>query len=238
MKKNKGLFILGTDTDVGKTFITSIIAGLLFNINNNAAVLKPIASGAKLNVNNQPFSEDAHELLRFTKQPLQNEHIVNPICLTGEFSPKIAATKSNITINPINVLKNISNTVKTHDYTIIEGAGGITTPITQNYRFDHLVYDSKLPCLLVCDSRLGSINRVILSVSHLKQLKIPIIGIIINNQSNTDQELLESNISEIKYYTQLPIFATLPPCKNKNNVNETLNWASKYINIKEILDFL
>lgn len=234
--KKLGLFIIGTDTDAGKTFVTSTLGGLIREVYENVNILKPIASGAKISENGEIFSEDAREILRLSNLPYSLERTINPICLAGEFSPKIAAKKSNVDIDMKKLSSYIKAKVNNSDYTIIEGAGGLTTPLTDEYRLDEWIKELGYPVLLVCDGKLGCLNRVLLTTMALKFHKIPLVGIILNDMANTDKELLMSNIKEIENYTGKEILAVLPKYNGKKKREEELNWAKKYIDIDRLIN--
>lgn len=236
--KKRGLFIIGTDTDAGKTFITASLGGLLREKLANIKVLKPIASGAKRDKNNKLFSEDAREILRLGNFSLDEEKIINPICLEGEFSPKIAAKKSNINIDMQKLTADIVSVVNNNDYTIIEGAGGFTTPLTDNYRLDEWIKELGYPTLLVCDGKLGCVNRVLLTAMALKMHDIPLIGVVLNDMVSTDKELLESNIEEIKNYLGKEILAVIPQYNGNKDRLKILNWIKDYLDVDLILNKL
>lgn len=233
--KEKSLYVIGTDTDAGKTFFTSLFGALLQEEEPRTAVLKPIASGAKKRADGTLYSEDGEEIRRLLNLPESEQHVINPLCIEGEFSPKIAAKKSNITIDMNAINQHIKKTIKTHDYTIIEGAGGILTPFTDTLILAEHIQELKCPIILVSDGRLGSVNRAGLTVHYCHSVGIPVLGIIINDVDNTPKELLESNIDEIKLYTKVPIFSVLPAYTGAKNREAELTWAKAYIPVQDII---
>lgn len=164
------------------------------------------------------------------------ENLINPIRIPGEYSPKIAAQKVGMNIDLDNLKKIITDTINTHDFTLIEGAGGITTPLTEKVRLDQYMQEFSYPILLICDGRLGSINRALLTANYIKGMGKTLIGIIINNQDKTNSFLLETNKKDIELYTQVPILGTVPKYEGTNEVQNQLDWAKNYINIDSILN--
>ncbi len=236
--KQQGLFIIGTDTDVGKTFITARLGGLFQKKGYHVGMNKPIASGALVDETGHLYSGDAQELMRLTNIPAEETSIVNPICLGGEFSPKVAALRAQVTIPVAELLEHTAQLVNSHDITLVEGAGGITTPIEDMYTFADFAEATKLPALLVADGRLGSINRVLLTIDYAKSHNISVIGIIINNQDMTDEYLLASNAQEMSYYTGLPIFGIVPSYQGPRDRDVELEWFAPFIKLDKIEEAL
>lgn len=233
--KEKGLFIMGTDTDVGKTFITALIGGLLKEEGHAVGMVKPVASGALRAESGELYSSDATEHMRLVGIDEALKEEVNPLCLEGEFSPKVAAELQGIEI-PLEQLKaHVHKVVKKYDYTLIEGAGGITTPMTANYSFADFAKDLNYKALLVADGRLGSINRVLLTVAYAKQLGIEVLGIIVNDQDKTDAFLLKSNAEEMALYTGLPVLGVVPPYEGPKVREEEIAFFRKYFKLEAFL---
>lgn len=232
--KQRGLFVIGTDTDAGKTFVTALLGGLMQPV-TNVGLLKPIASGAKIDESGQLYSEDGRQLLRLSKLSLSLEDEINPIRIVGEYSPKIAAAKQGMTIDMDALVETIKDTVNKHDYTLIEGAGGVTTPFTDDYRLDDVIKACAYPTLLVADGRLGSINRVILTAHFVKSLGMDLIGIIVNDCNNTEPFLLKTNCEDMAHYTGLSILGVLPRYEGPQDVAKELAWAAQYLDVEKIL---
>lgn len=237
--KQRGLFIAGTDTDVGKTFVGGLLGGIFKQTDNlkkfHLGILKPVASGAKTDENMRLYSEDARTWMRLCAIPPEEEDKINPVCLPGDFSPKTAALRACIQINPEEMLAQIRNTVSTHDYTLIEGAGGITTALTVDYSLADLMKDAGCSALLIADARLGSINRCILTAEYARQQNIPLIGIIINNREGVAKELLVSNTEDIRFYTGVPVLAVVPLYTGADTVKDLLAWGRGQIDIDNIV---
>lgn len=237
--QGKSLFITGTDTDVGKTFITALIGGLLVEEGYKVGMSKPLASGALQDEKTgEIYSEDAKEHIRLAHLSPTEAAKVNQICLRGEFSPKIAAKLSNVDIDVAPVLAHIKQQIPENDYTLIEGAGGITTPISDTYTFTEFAQELKSKVLIISDGRLGSINRAVLTAAYAKQHQLEVIGIIVNDQDDTDKVLLESNLNEIELYTHLPILAVIPRYTQPKDRECELTWAKNYLSINKIIELL
>ncbi len=233
--KKKGLFVVGTDTDAGKTFITALLGGLFKKAGYLTGVVKPIASGAIRKDDGQIYSGDADELMRLSKLDERYRSEVNPFCIEGDFSPKTAAQLLGVDIPVENILCDVKKTINKYDYTFVEGAGGVTTPIRSDFNFADFGKSLNIPALLVADGRLGSINRTVLSVAYLRSHGVSVAGIIINDEAGTDSFLLDSNKAEMELYTNLPVLAVVPKYEGPKNVDAELDWGERYINVKAIL---
>ena len=205
--KHQGVWILGTDTDVGKTYVTERLGEAFRTAGYRVGMVKPVASGALPD----GTSEDATRLMTAAGIDEADRHLVNPVALPGEYSPKLAAELAGYAIAPSSLLKHIASVVATNDITFVEGAGGITTPLIDGYDFADLAADSALPAILVADGRLGCINRVRLTSAYAEIQGISVKGIVINDADDTDPFLLKTNVEEIEATTGLPVMAILPP---------------------------
>lgn len=236
--KQKGVFIIGTDTDAGKTFVTAHLGGLWSESGYRVGMVKPVASGAITAEDGTLKSQDASEMMRLCAIPESRRAEVNPICLSGEYSPKLAAQLANITLPIDDLLCHVKDVVARHDITLVEGAGGITTPLLQDYSFADFAVATGLPAILVADGRLGSINRVLLTAAYAKQIGLPLKGIIVNDMEKTDDFLLKTNVEDMAYYTKLPILAVLPPYTGEPQREAQLAWVKSYLKAEDILSHL
>ncbi|RAX51782.1 dethiobiotin synthase [Helicobacter sp. 16-1353] len=181
------LFISGTNTDVGKTFITNNIAKALMQKNLIISIAKPIETG----VVTIPQDSTLH---------MQNQSIkynIEDICFYQfkiPASPFVADKKNTIDINHIK--QKLENLEKKCDILIIEGAGGLFVPIKKDYFMIDLIKDLDAFCFLVASSKLGCINDIIISRMMLEKYHIDFISIV--NIFNKN-EFLEISYPYIKY---------------------------------------
>jgi dethiobiotin synthetase len=191
---NKGVFITGTGTGAGKTYISCKIARGLRANGINVGVFKPVATGDR---------NDAKKLISAagTGEPLEN---VNPVFFKHPLAPLVSARLSKNNIEPAAILNAYKELKKQHNFIIVEGAGGIYVPLTNNYYVFNMIQDFSLPAIIVARSYLGSINHTLLTVEKLRSEKIIIAGIIMNYVSKkTDTDKTNSGI--IRELTGLPV---------------------------------
>ncbi len=215
----KGLFITATGTDVGKTMITGAIAAACKGRGIHIGVFKPLASGAVRDKAGQLVSEDASFLMKAAGIGESERGIVNEICLEPALTPAVAAKASGVAINMEQVIENMLHNAQSYDAVLIEGVGGLTAPLWENYLVADLMERLCLPSLLVGDAGLGGINHIVLSEAYARSRQLGLYGIILNRWP-ADAGLLEtSNVEYIRELTKLPILGKMP-LSSELNVQE------------------
>ena len=175
------IFITGTDTGVGKTFVSKIIGKhLKYNKNINTGYLKPIESGG---------IEDTSTLKDALKLD-DDLNIINPINLKNPLSPNIASEIENKPIDLVEIKKSFDLLKNKYDFLIIEGAGGVAVPIKYNsFLMSDLIVYLGAPTIIVSRPDLGTINHTLLTIEHLRNKGILVKGIIINCINELDAVL-------------------------------------------------
>ena len=155
------LFVTGTDTDVGKTCVTAGIVSYLSKMNVNVGVMKPFASGYKATVNS--VSDDVKILMKYSRvnDPID---LVNPYFFEIPTSPYDACKQLNLEIDISRVVDSYKQLTSIHDVVIVEGIGGIMTPISKNYFVSDLISDLDLNSIIVTGSKIGSVNNTNLDI--------------------------------------------------------------------------
>ena len=174
----KSLFITGTDTDVGKTYITAGIAITLRKMSIDVGVMKPFAAGVAQKKGYK--SEDVEILSKFA-QTHDSENLVNPQFFPISASPYTAWKKLKIKPKIPLILSSFKKLSNLHEIMLVEGMGGILTPILKDYYVTNLIKDMKIPTIIVTRSKVGTVNHTLMTVKICEKYKIPIKGIIINN---------------------------------------------------------
>ena len=181
MRKN--LFITGTGTDVGKTYVTGLIVKKLREGGASSAYYKAAMSGNERRPDGTLIPGDALQVKTMSgvEQPLEE---MCPYIYETAVSPHLAA---KIEGNPIEmecVLKNFDRVCGTYDYVTVEGSGGIFCPLRfdeQKIQLEDFIKARSLACLMIADAGLGTINAVVLTAEYMKARKIPVKGIIFNH---------------------------------------------------------
>ena len=172
------IFITGTDTDVGKTYITAGLAITLRKMGTDVGVMKPFAAGVK---QKKGFKSEDVEILSNSAKVDDSEELLNPQFFPISASPYTAWKKLKIKPKIPLILSSFKKLSKKHEMMLVEGMGGTMTPILKNYFVTDLIKDMKIPTIIVTRSKVGTVNHTIMTVKMCQKYKIPIKGIIINN---------------------------------------------------------
>lgn len=179
-----GFFVTGTDTDVGKTFVSARIARSLIQQGYQVRVRKPIASGCIRQADGSLLSEDALQL----QQGAQSQESLQQIC-TYQFepaiSPHLALEQAGQYITIEQLAQNCQPSSATNELLIVEGAGGWLSPLASNGFNQDLAVRLQLPVILVVANRLGCLNSALLSAQAIRQAGLKLHSVVINNVSNS-----------------------------------------------------
>ena len=173
------LFVTGIDIDVGKTFITAGLASCIHEMGVDVGVMKPFAAADRPQKNG--FKSKDVEILCNAARVTDAEELVNPQFFPVPASPYTASKMLGAKPLVSRVLKAYQKLSKLHKMLLVEGIGGVMTPILKNYYVADLIKDLRLPAVIVTTTRVGSMNHTIMSVKMCQRYKIPIKGIIIND---------------------------------------------------------
>ncbi|MDH3489095.1 MAG: dethiobiotin synthase [Nitrosopumilus sp.] len=209
----KSLFISGTDTDVGKTYVTAGLAVTLRRMGVDIGVMKPFAAGK---AQKKGFKSEDVEILANAAQVNDSEKLLNPQFFPIAASPYTAWM--NLKIKPrINfTLSSFKTLSKIHSMMLVEGIGGIMTPILKNYFVIDLIKDMKIPAVLVTRTKVGTVNHTIMTVQMCQKYKIPLKGIIINDFDSDGYKIRELT-RDLKSLTRLPILGSIPFIKDMSD---------------------
>ena len=211
----KPLFITATDTDIGKTYVCAGLAHSLKKLDIDVGVMKPFACGVK-----QKTGFSSNDLTILSKAAMVNdaEELLNPFFFPIPASPYTAAKNLGVKIDINYLMKCFRKLDKIHDVMLVEGIGGIMTPILKDYAIIDLIKDLEANTIIVTSSKIGTINHTIMTCDMCKNMKIPVKGLIINNFDSTGYPVsdLERDLSAL---TDLPVLCSLPHMP-KFNLND------------------
>lgn len=210
---SKGLFVLGTGTDIGKTYVTGLLLKYIRDNGYNASYFKAALSGAIKNEEGKLIPGDAVEVLSMAGLEEDTDFLV-PYIYETAVSPHLA---SHIEGNPVDldvVKRSYDEVSKKYDYIVMEGSGGIVCPIRydgpdneNNIMLEDIIKALDLNVVLVGDAGLGTINSVVTTVEYLRNRKIHVCGILLNNFK--DQTMEEDNLKMIEELTGVPVIAKI-----------------------------
>lgn len=177
----RSYFVTATDTEIGKTAITAAIAFSLKNKSVNIGVMKPFACGTP---QKHGFKSEDAQILADSAGVSEPEELVNPYFFPVAASPYTAARKLGKTIDIDLVLEKLQKLSMHHDAILVEGIGGILTPIKKDYYVADLIRDMGLDTIIITSSKIGTVNHTLLTYDTAEKYGIRIRGIIINNYDN------------------------------------------------------
>lgn len=200
----KAIFISGTDTSVGKTFVTAFLAECLKKTGRKVGVIKPFQTGT----DSEPFL-DVEFIYNFLGEDFDLDRVC-PSRLKKPLSPYSAAKIENTKLQLNNIIDHTKYYISEHDVTLVEGAGGLYVPITEDYLISDLAADIDSSLLLVTRPGLGTINHTLLSVEYIKQKKLSFLGLVINGLVKNPDLASATNLEVFNDLYKINIVGILP----------------------------
>lgn len=210
-----GLFITGTDTEIGKTYVSSLLIKIFAEEGFKIAGMKPVASGAK-KINGVFKNEDALSLMQSSNVEVEYKNI-NPFVFEHAISPHLAAEDAGIEIDFSEIKNNFVLLEKISDAVVVEGVGGWYAPLSRHTTVADLADTLSLPIILVVGLRLGCLNHALLTAQAIRQSGLPVAGWIANHVEEKFSSA-EKNISTLKHFlNDFPFLGTVSYQSNKNS---------------------
>ena len=222
---NKSFFITGTDTGIGKTFITCALIELMKSKNKIVGGMKPVAAGENIH-NGISINSDVFEINRFSNAK-GNLHGINTYSYKEGIAPHIASKINNKPISLLKIKEHYNSLKKNSDYLFVEGAGGYYVPLGEDIMTSDLVTSLNIPIILVVGIKLGCLNHTMLTVQAIHKNKQKIFGWIANVVDPT-MEYQNNNISYLKEKISEPCMGIIPYIKNTDPIeaSQHLIWPS------------
>lgn len=205
---SKNLFITGTGTDVGKTYVTGLILKKLNENGIHAAYYKAAMSGNDRGMDGKIIPGDALYVKQISEisQPLEQ---MCPYIYENAVSPHLASRIEGGPVRLDCVLEHFQAVCENYEYVTMEGSGGILCPLCfdeEKLWLPDVIGACSLGCLIVADAGLGTINDVGLTAFYMKQKGIPLKGIIFNHFRPGDV-MQEDNLKMCEYLTGVKVVA-------------------------------
>ena len=209
-----GLFVVGTDTGVGKTYVASAIARAMVSRGWKVGAIKPVATGA-LRVGEELIAEDTERLREAIGGTAPRESIT-PLNFEEPVAPSVAARRLGFTLTP-SVLSYLVNKLirwwsERADVLVVEGIGGILCPVTEESTLIDLAIELDFPLVIVARRGLGTLNHTLLTVDSARLRGLRIAGIVLNasaSESNSPAEV--TNLAELsRLIPDVALLAELP----------------------------
>lgn len=209
---NRGIFITGTDTGIGKTLVTACLTAFLREKGIHAIPYKPVQSGA-LKTEEGLLAEDV-AVYRRVLGLKEDQNYLCSYALKAPVSPHLAAKKENVHINLFKIQSHFHRLLESHDFVVVEGAGGIGVPLSQDAKRIVMTADLirllQIPLLIVTRPGLGTINHTLMTVSYAREKGIHVAGILVNQWPDSPTEMEKDNIDMLEKVCGVPIVGLLP----------------------------
>ena len=226
------LFISGIDTDIGKTYATGMIAKALMQQGVNVITQKLVQTGVAINPDSgeMNIADDIvthRQLMGMAMQPCDIDSTTCPYRYEKPASPHLAAKLANGVLNPDVITSATKSLQADYEVVLLEGAGGLLVPITEQLLTLDYIATQGYPVILVTSGRLGSINHTLLSLEAIRARGLTMHSVIYNHihdtADNTDTEIANSSIDYLKNYLaqNYPNAHWLQlPCQDKDQKND------------------
>jgi dethiobiotin synthetase len=207
---SRGVFVTGTDTRVGKTVIAGAVAFALKKQGCDVAVMKPIETG----VSSSTASQSDAARLRGIIESDEQLGAISPYRFAWPVAPLAAAQAERQTINPDVIRKVYRLLSSRYDYTIVEGVGGVSVPVTPGTDVMDLIRRLKLPAVVVGRAGIGGINHALLTIEALRRRKIPIVALVLNQTQPGRSKMARiqerTTVTLVQKRASVPVLGPLP----------------------------
>jgi dethiobiotin synthetase len=201
------LFVAGTDTEIGKTFVSCALLHGFARAGLRAAAMKPIASGA-LERDGVLHNEDADQLDAAASVALPDE-IRTPFMMREPIAPHIAAARDGIALDIRRIVEAHKTARDAADIVVVEGVGGFRVPLDDTRDTADLAVALNLPVVLVVGMRLGCISHALLTAEAIASRGLELAGWVAN-RIDPDMLYPEENIAALKHRLAAPLLGVIP----------------------------
>jgi len=190
-------FVTGTDTGVGKTFVTSGLVRFSRSRGIDSVGMKPICTGE---------NNDVRQLLE-ASGTCEPEHLINPVWYRTPVAPYTASMIEDRLIDLDSIREAFDHLAKRHGRVLVEGAGGIAVPIFAHYDFRDLARDLRLNVIIVAANRLGVLNHARLTVEAVRAAGLNCSLIVLNSVHAESDFSQPTNLSVLENLVDVPVMS-------------------------------
>lgn len=216
-----GIFVTGTDTGVGKTVVAGALAAVLKADGIDVGVMKPVQTGA---IPDDPANALLAVLGASTPAKLRAPdaeylkavagvddpmRLICPSMYVTPVAPMVAADFEGRPVNVGSILSAYRDLAARHEFMVVEGAGGITVPLTEDYLMADLARAMGLPLLIVARPSLGTVNHTRLTVEYARSVGLEVVGVVINRYPTRPDIAERTNPAMIERLCKVPVLAQL-----------------------------
>ena len=202
----RAIFVTGTDTEVGKTFICALLLKFFREQGITVGYQKWVSTGSD--------DKPADLLYCLQHAGVSLDPALIDLQVPYRFhmpaSPHLAARLENRLIDPDSIIEKYQELAKRNDILIVEGVGGLLVPLQDDFLLADLLGRVRLPTLIVARSGLGTLNHTLLTIEALRSRKIPVLGVVFSDASADEEEVIvEDNMRTVSHVGKVKILGRL-----------------------------
>ena len=198
-----GIFVTGTNTEVGKTYVSVLAAKWLRSRGVDVGVMKPVETGC-VEIDGRRVAADAQALVA-SAGVTDEMSLVAPCTLRKPLAPLVAAELEGASIDPELILASFRELASRHSFMIVEGAGGLLVPLTDRYNMLDMAEEMQLPLLVVAASKLGAINHSLLTLDAARARGVPVSALVLNFLTPHPDEAQQTNAMTLRDLVSEPV---------------------------------
>ncbi|MDW3035289.1 MULTISPECIES: dethiobiotin synthase [Bacillus cereus group] len=228
-----GFFITATDTEVGKTVVAGALAGVFRELGYNIGVYKPLQSG---HVASNPEG-DAARLKALSGVPTKEDEIC-PYSIEEPLAPRLAMKRAGRTVTLKEIIHHYNERLKDFNSLLVEGAGGLAVPYTEDALVIDFAKELQLPLIVVARPTLGTVNHTVLTIAYAKAYGLTVAGVILSGCKECEMERVHENKEMIEELSGVPVLGLLPFLAGEFTREEVLESAKEYIMISKLEELI
>lgn len=200
-------FVTGTDTEIGKTLVSSAILHILVAGGVRACGMKPVAAGAILR-DGELHNDDADQLIAASNVHLP-ANITTPFMLRAACAPHIAARLDGVSIEPVPIIAAYAEIAAASDAVVVEGVGGFRVPFSDTFDSADMAEQLNLPVILVVGLRLGCISHTLLTIEAIIARGLVLAGWVVS-EIDPDMQYADENVEALRERIPAPLIGRVP----------------------------
>jgi dethiobiotin synthetase len=202
----RGVFVTGTDTEVGKTVLAAAICAAANARGMSVAAFKPVVTGLDEPIGEWPRD---HELLAAVANAGQSPEDVAPYTFGPAVSPHLAAELAGTSVDPERLVSAAREQAARADALVCEGVGGLLVPLAHEYLVRDLAGELSLPVVIAARPGLGTISHSLLTIEAARAVALRVQAVVLTPWPDDPDAMLRSNRATIERFAELPVL-TLP----------------------------
>jgi len=233
---NRGFFITGTDTGVGKTVIAGAVIKAIHALGINVCGMKPIETGCSV-IGSSLYPSDGMFLKKVAGMD-ENINQITPYCFETPVAPSLASEMEGRPVNIDSIVEKFHDLLQRYQAVVVEGVGGILVPIRKDYFVIDLIKELGLPVIVVARPTLGTLNHTLLTVNYALKEGIRVSGVVVNFTRRPEGTVAENtNPLILRQLCPAPVLGVFPYLDNLETHTIEKN-AMKYLDLEIIRDQL